>query len=107
MITDNQARKLMKYLQEKKALGIAATKSGMDEKTARKYRDIGKLPSELRQRKYELGELVKIHSMKCGNWSNLFWKTIPALKQKPYSSIYRGSILGDFKTDRFVHFKER
>ncbi len=47
MITDNQARKLMKYLQEKMTFGVAATKSGMDEKTARKYRDLDKLPSEL------------------------------------------------------------
>jgi hypothetical protein len=47
MITDNQARKLMKYLHEKRTLGVAAAKSGMDEKTARKYRDLGKLPSEL------------------------------------------------------------
>jgi len=48
MITDNQARKLMKYLHEKRTLGVAAAKSGMDEKTARKYRDLGKLPSELK-----------------------------------------------------------
>jgi hypothetical protein len=48
MITDNQARKLMKYLHEKRTLGDAAVKSGMDEKTARKYRDLGKLPSELK-----------------------------------------------------------
>jgi hypothetical protein len=47
MITDNQARKLMKHLQENRTLGVAAAKSGMDEKTARKYRDLGKLPSEL------------------------------------------------------------
>jgi hypothetical protein len=47
MITDNQARKLTKYLQEKKTLEVAAAKSGMNEKTARKYRDLGKLPSEL------------------------------------------------------------
>ncbi|MFQ5638908.1 MAG: hypothetical protein ACE5IR_13060 [bacterium] len=45
MIIDNQARKLMKYLQEKRTYGVAATKSGMGEKTARKYRDLGKLPS--------------------------------------------------------------
>ncbi|MCK5233083.1 MAG: IS21 family transposase [Desulfobulbaceae bacterium] len=38
----------MKYLQEKRALGVAAAKSGMDEKTARRYRDLGKLPSELK-----------------------------------------------------------
>lgn len=37
----------MKYLQEQKTLEVAAAKSGMDEKTARKYRDFGKLPSEL------------------------------------------------------------
>ena len=48
MITDNQARKLMKYLQEEKTLELAAVKSGMDEKTARRYRDSGKLPSEIR-----------------------------------------------------------
>lgn len=48
MITDNQARKLMKYLQEKRPIGVAAAKSGMDEKTARKYRDHGRLPSELK-----------------------------------------------------------
>ena len=48
MITDNQARKLMKYLQEKRTLEVAAAKSGMNEKTARKYRDLGKLPSELK-----------------------------------------------------------
>jgi len=48
MITDNRARKLMKYLQEKRNLGLAAIKSGMNEKTARKYRDLGKLPSELK-----------------------------------------------------------
>jgi hypothetical protein len=48
MITDNQARKLMKYLHEKRTLGVGAAKSGMDEKTARKYRDLGKLPSELK-----------------------------------------------------------
>jgi hypothetical protein len=38
----------MKYLQEKRTLEMAATKSGMDEKTARKYRDLGKLPSEIK-----------------------------------------------------------
>ena len=38
----------MKYLQEKRTLGVAAMKSGMDEKTARKYRELGKLPSELK-----------------------------------------------------------
>ncbi len=41
MITDNQAMKLMKYLQEKRTLEVAAAKFGINEKTARKYCDLG------------------------------------------------------------------
>ena len=48
MVTDQQARRLMTLMQTEKALGAAAAKAGMDEKTARKYRDAGRLPSELR-----------------------------------------------------------
>jgi hypothetical protein len=47
MITDNQVRKLMKSLQQGKTLEVSAAKSDMDVKTARKYRDLGRLPSEL------------------------------------------------------------
>ncbi|MDX2446262.1 MAG: IS21 family transposase [Desulfobacterales bacterium] len=36
-------------MQSEKNFGIAAMKAGMDEKTARKYREMGKLPSELNQ----------------------------------------------------------
>jgi len=46
MISDKQARKLMKLIQGEETLAMAAVKAGMDEKTARKYRDSGKLPSE-------------------------------------------------------------
>lgn len=49
MVTDNQARRLKKMLSEGKNLSISAAKAGMDEKTARKYRDTGKLPSELKK----------------------------------------------------------
>jgi hypothetical protein len=47
VITDNQARKLMKFLQQGKTLDLSAAKSGMDVKTARRYREFDKLPSEL------------------------------------------------------------
>ncbi len=49
MVTDRQVRLLMKLLQEQKALSVAAAKAGMDEKTARKYRALGKTPSEVRR----------------------------------------------------------
>ncbi len=48
MITDNQVKKLRAYLQQGKPLDLAAAKSGMDEKTGRKYRDLGRLPSEIK-----------------------------------------------------------
>ncbi|MGD8263088.1 MAG: IS21 family transposase, partial [Desulfobacterales bacterium] len=47
MVTDQQVRRLFKLVQTENNFGIAAMKAGMDEKTARKYRRLGKLPSEL------------------------------------------------------------
>ena len=47
MVTDQQVRRLFKLVQTEKNFGIAAIKAGLDEKTARKYRKLGKLPSEL------------------------------------------------------------
>ena len=49
MVTDKQVRRLMEELNKYDQLGIAARRAGMDRKTARKYRDIGKLPSELKK----------------------------------------------------------
>jgi hypothetical protein len=37
----------MKLLNQEQTLSLAAAKAGMDEKTARKYRELGKLPSEV------------------------------------------------------------
>ena len=48
MVEDQQVRKLMKLLQKEKTLSLAAAKAGMDEKTARKYRRMRKLPSEVK-----------------------------------------------------------
>jgi hypothetical protein len=47
MVTDRQYRRLMKLMNQEKTLAAAAAKAGMDEKTARKYREVGQLPSEL------------------------------------------------------------
>ncbi len=47
MVTDQQVRLLMKLSKTEKTLSLAAAKAGMDEKTARKYRGLGRLPSEV------------------------------------------------------------
>jgi hypothetical protein len=49
MVTDQQVRRLMSLIQKEKSLAAAAAKAGMDEKTARKYRRSGKLPSQSRR----------------------------------------------------------
>ena len=46
MVTDNQVRILMKLVNQEELLKTAAAKAGMNEKTARKYRKSGKLPSQ-------------------------------------------------------------
>jgi len=48
MVTDQQFRRLMNLMQREKTFAIAASKAGMDEKTARKYSRLGKLPSQLK-----------------------------------------------------------
>ena len=50
MVTDRQVRRLMKLIKRERTFAAAAAKSGMDEKTARKYLRLGKLPSEVRLR---------------------------------------------------------
>lgn len=49
MVTDQQVRKLMKLIQTERTYALAASKAGMDEKTARKYRRLGMLPSQCRK----------------------------------------------------------
>ena len=49
MVTDQQVRRLMMYVKREKTKAIAASKAGMDEKTARKYLKSGKLPGQLKK----------------------------------------------------------
>lgn len=47
MVTDNQVRTLHKSMNKKSTISAAADKAGMDRKTARKYIQLGKMPSEV------------------------------------------------------------
>lgn len=49
MVTDCQVRRLFVLIKKEKSLAVAATKAGMDEETARKYKKLGKLPSQVKQ----------------------------------------------------------
>jgi len=52
-VTDAQVRKLMEEMSKHGSVGRAAMMAGMDRKTARKYVQSGKLPSELKMEKGE------------------------------------------------------
>jgi hypothetical protein len=47
MVRDEQVKRLWQVLSSGKSLAQSADKAGMDEKTARKYRRLGRLPSEV------------------------------------------------------------
>ena len=49
MKTDQQVRRLFMLNKKEKLKAVAATKSGMDEKTARKYLRLGRLPSQIKK----------------------------------------------------------
>ena len=48
LTTDQQVRRLRRLDAQGTPLAVAAARSGMDAKTARKYRRLGRLPSEVR-----------------------------------------------------------
>ena len=48
MVTDLQVRRLFRMIRDEQTLSLASAKAGMDEKTARRYRRSGRLPSELK-----------------------------------------------------------
>jgi hypothetical protein len=49
MITDQQIRKLRQLDERGCAKEVAAARAGMDAKSARKYRQLGKMPSEVKR----------------------------------------------------------
>ena len=49
MVTDKQVRRLLTLMPTERTMAETALKAGMDLKTARKYRRLGKLPSEVRR----------------------------------------------------------
>ena len=49
MVTDQQVRRLMKLTQSEVTLAQAASKAGMDENTARKYRPGNQVPRQMRK----------------------------------------------------------
>ena len=88
MVTDQQVRRLFMLIQKEKSLVKAAAQAGMDEETARKYKKLCKLPSQ-----------VKVSHT---------WQT----RKDPFEgvweevldfSIFRKNIRVDFKMVKFAH----
>jgi hypothetical protein len=52
MVTENQVRRLRKLSNTEKNQEIAASKAGMDPKTARRYLALNRLPSEVKKERH-------------------------------------------------------
>jgi transposase InsO family protein len=68
MVTDREVRRLMELLGKGMSLASAAAKADIDEKTARKYRDLGKLPQEVK--------------------ADHFWRT----REDPFCDFWQGMV---------------
>lgn len=94
MVTDQQVRLLMKLSKTEKTLSLAAAKAGMDEKTARKYCQLGRLPSEVkvghtwRTREDPFAEVWDEVEEKLGNNRGLQAKTLFEDLQRRYQGRF-------------------
>jgi len=94
VVTDQQVRLLMKLSKTEKTLSTAAAKAGMDEKTARKYRRLGRLPSECnkphtwRTRKDPFAKVWGELEEKLGNNPGLQAKTLFEDLQRRYTGEF-------------------
>lgn len=107
MITDNQVKKLKKNLSMGKSLAISALQAGMDEKTARKYRDLDKLPSEL---KATSDRWWRTHADPFGGvWGELepFFETNPGLEAKTVFNHLQRQYPGVFEEGQLRTFQRR
>jgi hypothetical protein len=90
MVTDQQIRRLLRLSNTEKTQEIAASKAGMDVKTARKYLRARALPSELkadrhwRTHKDEFGDVWPEVKEQLSANSGLEAKTIFAALQRKY-----------------------
>jgi len=95
MATDHQVRKLMKLIRTDGRLGLAAARAGMDVKTARKYRRLGRLPSECaephtwRTREDPFAEVWEEVAGQLGESPGLQAKTIFAELQRRYPGRFQ------------------
>jgi hypothetical protein len=94
-VTNQQVRKLMKLIQSEQTLAIAAAKAGMDEKSARKYRRLGQLPSQCQP-----AHTWKTRQPPFGDhWQEVQdqLKLNPGLEAKTILQIYSGGVPGAFR----------
>ena len=103
MVTDRQVKRLWQALALGKTLAQAADKADMDEKTARKYRRLGKLPSEIapqrtwRTRNDPFAEVWPEVHEQLADASGLEAKTLFAWLQGKYPGKFDDSQLRSFQ----------
>src|SRR5947199_1004758 len=91
MVNDQQVKRLWQ-LAGRLSLEVAAAKSGMDPKTARKYLRDRRLPSEMRQKHTWRTRRIRLRI--AGRRFGHCWLPSQVYKPRRYLNICRGRILG-------------
>jgi hypothetical protein len=111
MVTDLQVKRLWMALSSGKTLPQSADKAGMDEKTARKYRRLGRLPSEVapertwRTREDPFAEVLPTGRQAGRRFSSSF-KRPPAWRPRRCLGGFRESTRGSSTTPSCGAFSE-
>lgn len=107
MITDKQVGKLKKLLSKKETLERAAVKSGMDEKTARKYRDLNKLPSEIKASRSRDWQTREDHFAEVWGEVKPLLELNPGLEAKTIFEYLQRKSPGSFEDGQIRTFQRR
>lgn len=105
MVTDKQIRRLFKLKNTEKSIADASMKSGICENTARKYIQLGKLPSHL--------EVKRIHRTRIDpferDWSEIkvFLSSIPGLKSKTIFQYFQREYPGRYQDGQLRTLQRR
>ena len=102
MVKDRQVRRLWGLLTRGRPMRVASASSGMCERTGRRYRDLGKLPSEVSP--ITAGGRGSTRLPTCGRKFTSNWKPRPVCRPRRFSSGCKRRYPGRFQDGQFGRF---
>ena len=105
--TDRQVRRLRELLKIGKSLKVAAMRADMDEKTARKYRESAKLPSEIGRLAADVADSGGSVRGRLGRGARAVGDRVPGYRPRPCSPGFSGQYPGRFQDGQLRTLQRR